>query len=173
MNDESSSPTDEVNLPSDETKSPVSDGKQSFPSDKQSFPSDKQSFPSDKKVTIQQLKDEYAIFVKERNWNKYHDPKSVAASISIEANELLELFQWDTLESANNKIYDPKWREKIESEVADVFIYLIIFANQTDIDLAKVFEEKMKKVREKFKIEHQDNLEAYYRVKEEYRKKRK
>jgi NTP pyrophosphatase (non-canonical NTP hydrolase) len=159
MNDESSSPTDEVNFPSDETKSPVSDGKQSF--------------PSDKKVTIQQLKDEYAIFVKERNWNKYHDPKSVAASISIEANELLELFQWDTLESANNKIYDPKWREKIESEVADVFIYLIIFANQTDIDLAKVFEEKMKKVREKFKIEHQDNLEAYYRVKEEYRKKRK
>jgi NTP pyrophosphatase (non-canonical NTP hydrolase) len=141
--------------------------------DESSSPTDNQSFPSDGKTTIQKLKDEYAIFVKERNWNKFHDPKSVAASISIEANELLELFQWDSTESARDKIHDLKWREKIESEVADVFIYLINFANQTDIDLSKVFKEKMKKVRVKFKVENQDDLNAYYKVKSEYRKKRK
>lgn len=128
---------------------------------------------TDKNTQIQALREEYALFVAERNWSKYHDPKSVAASISIEANELLELFQWDTIEMAQNKIKDPDARAKIESEVADVFIYLINFANQTNIDLTEAFKKKMEKVREKFKVENGDDLEAYYRVKAEYRKQGK
>ncbi len=128
---------------------------------------------SDKNTNIQELREEYAQFVAERNWNKYHDPKSVAASISIEANELLELFQWDTLEMAQAKIKEAAARTKIESEVADVFIYLINFANQTEIDLTEAFKKKMEKVREKFKVENGDDLEAYYKVKADYRKQGK
>jgi NTP pyrophosphatase (non-canonical NTP hydrolase) len=125
---------------------------------------------TDKNTNINELREEYAQFVRERNWNKFHDPKSVAASLSIEANELLELFQWDSAEVAANKLQDPKWREKIESEVADVFIYLINFVNQSGIDLTTEFKKKMEKNREKFRVEAGDDLEEYHRVKEEYRR---
>ncbi len=125
---------------------------------------------TDKNTNIQKLRDEYAIFVNERNWNQFHDPKSVAASISIEANELLELFQWDTPESAREKLNNPKWRAKVEGEVADVFIYLLNFVNQTGIDITTEYNKKMAVAREKFKVEAQDDLEAYYKVKEDYRK---
>src|SRR4051812_6022283 len=110
---------------------------------------------SDKNTNIQKLRDEYAIFVNERNWNQFHDPKSVAASISIEANELLELFQWDTPESAREKLNNPKWRAKVEGEVADVFIYLLNFVNQTGIDITTEYSKKMAIAREKFKVEAQ------------------
>lgn len=128
---------------------------------------------SDKTTTIQKLRDEHKIFIKERNWHKYQDPKSIAVSISIEANELLELFQWDSVESGAKKVLDLKWREKIEGELADVFIYLIDFANETGIDLSKVFEKKMKSNREKFKVEEMVSIDAYHKVKEDYRKNRK
>lgn len=129
---------------------------------------------TDKNTTLETLRTEYGEFVKERNWSKYQDPKSVAVSISLEASELLELFQWDTREQGAEKLQDPEWRDKIRMELADIFIYTINFAMQADIDLTEVFQEKLEKVRKKYPPELvKTDLKAYRRIKEEHRKDRK
>lgn len=129
---------------------------------------------NDKNTTLETLRKEYGEFVKERNWSQYQDPKSVAVSITLEAAELLELFQWDTREQGAEKLQDPEWREKIKMELADIFIYTINFAMQADIDLTEVFQEKLEKVRKKYPPELvKTDLKAYRRIKEEHRKDRK
>jgi NTP pyrophosphatase (non-canonical NTP hydrolase) len=129
---------------------------------------------NDKNTTLETLRKEYGEFVKERNWSQYQDPKSVAVSITLEAAELLELFQWDTREQGAEKLQDPEWREKIKMELADIFIYTINFAMQADIDLTEVFQEKLEKVRKKYPSELvKTDLKAYRRIKEEHRKDRK
>ena len=62
----------------------------------------------DEKTTLEQLKKEIAKFTEERNWSKYHKPKDLAVSISIEAGELLENFQWLTDDEIERLIKDPK-----------------------------------------------------------------
>ena len=82
-------------------------------------------------------------FRDERDWKKFHDPKNLAASISIEAAELLELFQWLTPDQARQQATDK--RERVSEEIADVAIYLIELADITGIDLAQAIEAKLEK----------------------------
>ncbi len=90
-------------------------------------------------------------FVHERDWEKYHTPRNLAASVSVEAAELLELFQWLTPEEAAQKSRtDPAFRQAVSEEIADVFMYLISLTNVLDIDLATTIHQKMQKNREKY-----------------------
>ena len=82
-------------------------------------------------------------FRDERDWLQFHDPKSLAASVSIEAAELLELFQWLTPDESRR--YALEHRERVSEEIADVAIYLIELADVAGIDLAQAIEAKLKK----------------------------
>jgi NTP pyrophosphatase (non-canonical NTP hydrolase) len=82
-------------------------------------------------------------FRDERDWLKFHDPKSLAASVSIEAAELLELFQWLTPDESRR--YALEHRERVSEEIADVAIYLIELADVAGIDLAHAIESKLAK----------------------------
>ena len=82
-------------------------------------------------------------FRDERGWLQFHDPKSLAASISIEAAELLELFQWLTPDESRR--YALEHRERVSEEIADVAIYLIELADVAGIDLAQAIEAKLAK----------------------------
>ena len=82
-------------------------------------------------------------FRDERDWKQFHDPKSLASSICIEAAELLELFQWLTPDQARQQATDK--RERVSEEIADVAIYLIELADITGIDLAQAIEAKLEK----------------------------
>ena len=73
-----------------------------------------------KKETI----DDCISFVHERNWEQFHNPKDLALSLSLEASELLELFQWKSSEEAVGRN-----REKMKDELADVIVYAIDFAS--------------------------------------------
>lgn len=84
-------------------------------------------------------------FTKERNWDQFHSPGNLAKSISIEANELLELFQW-TDEVSNNK-------NKIEDELADIIIYAIQFAEKLDLDIRNIINNKIDKNEKKYPID--------------------
>ncbi|VUC66767.1 MazG nucleotide pyrophosphohydrolase domain [Macrococcoides caseolyticum] len=86
-------------------------------------------------------------FREERNWNQYHNPKDLSLSLSLEAAELLENFQWISSDEAveNN-------RENIAEELADVFIYGIQLAEEMGFDIEKIIREKVKKNGEKYKI---------------------
>lgn len=98
---------------------------------------------SDGNTTLAQLKGEIAAFVAARDWSRNHDLKSLAVSISIEAAELLEHFQWlDRDESLALTEMDGQ-RSAVENELADVLIYLLQFANVADIDLSEAFHTKM------------------------------
>ncbi len=88
---------------------------------------------------LENLLERLRKFRDERDWRKYHKLKNLAISISIEAAELLEHFQWV------DEIDLEKKREEIEDEVADVFIYLLFFCDVAGIDLIKAAEKKMDK----------------------------
>ncbi|MFB5195278.1 nucleotide pyrophosphohydrolase [Neobacillus sp. KR4-4] len=79
-------------------------------------------------------------FRDERDWKKYHNEKDLAISISLEANELLENFQWRTSEEA---IAESK--QNIKEEMADILIYLVQLADKMDINLEEEVSNKLVK----------------------------
>lgn len=87
------------------------------------------------------MKEKFAKFTKERDWEQFHNPKDLAMSISIEANELLEIFQWKTSEESYGIAKEK--RAEVEAEAADVLTLLIEFANITGIDLFEAFNKKL------------------------------
>ncbi|ACM93188.1 nucleotide pyrophosphohydrolase [Nautilia profundicola AmH] len=80
-------------------------------------------------------------FRDERDWKQFHTPKNLAVSISIEAGELLEHFQWK--EGCENK-------KDISYEMADILAYLLLLADECSIDLEKAFLEKMEINKKKY-----------------------
>ena len=110
-----------------------------------------QQIVSDQTVTIETLKQMMREFVGERDWEKYHTPKNLAASVSVEAAELLELFQWLTPEEATQRsVNDLRFRQAVGEELADVLMYLISLANALNIDVAQTVAAKMVKNRAKY-----------------------
>ncbi|WP_439144658.1 nucleotide pyrophosphohydrolase, partial [Staphylococcus chromogenes] len=87
-------------------------------------------------------------FRDERNWRKFHNEKDLSLSISIEAAELLELFQW---KESNEVVKNSKSR--ISEELADVFIYSIMLADNMGFDINEIIENKLKVNSEKYPIE--------------------
>lgn len=86
-------------------------------------------------------------FRDERGWLPYHNEKDLAISISLEANELLENFQWKSSEEALESS-----AENIKEEMADVLIYLLQLADKMDIDLEEEVFKKMEKNAIKYPI---------------------
>ena len=104
--------------------------------------------------TLAELLEIIREFVKERNWDQYNLPLNLAVSMSIEAGELLELFQWKTHEDVEEALKDDQFREELSSEIADVLVYLLRVADTTGIDPTKAVVEKMKRNREKYPLDY-------------------
>ena len=102
----------------------------------------------DAAATVQQLRDRVAAFVHERDWEKYHNPKDIALSMSVEAAELLELFQWRSEDEVD--LRNAKFREDVEDELADVFVYCLSLANAIGCDLSDVTLRKLAKNERKY-----------------------
>src|SRR3989344_3649489 len=79
-------------------------------------------------------------FRKERNWKKFHDPKSVSEAIVIEASELLELFLWKEKKELKKELLKQNYREEIADEIADTMNFLILLADDLKIDLEEAIE---------------------------------
>lgn len=87
-------------------------------------------------------------FRDDRNWKQFHNPKDLAISITLEAAELLEVFQWSAEDiKCENKI------DKIREELADVLVYSIMMADTCGLDLDEIVREKMKRNGEKYPVE--------------------
>ena len=84
-------------------------------------------------------------FRDERNWRQFHNSKDLALSLSLEASELLKNFQWVSAEEGAEKN-----RENIKDELADVFIYGLMMADDLDIDMSEAILNKLKKNAEKY-----------------------
>lgn len=91
-----------------------------------------------------ELKQQLLAFRRERDWEQFHNPKDIAISLSIEAAELLEWFQWRTLDEIQAMLASDK-REHLEDEIADVAVYLTYLCHDLHIDLAAAIRQKMQK----------------------------
>jgi len=87
-------------------------------------------------------------FIKERDWEQFHDPKNLAISLNLESAEILELFQWTKNNEINNNRIDD-----LSDEIADVYYWLLLLADHYEIDIEKALREKIKKNNKKYPIE--------------------
>ncbi|MDD5569845.1 MAG: nucleotide pyrophosphohydrolase [Bacteroidales bacterium] len=94
---------------------------------------------------IKEIIMELIKFRNERNWEQFHNPKDLAIAISIEANELLELFLWKNSDDA--KI------DKVKEELADVFAFAFLMADKYNLDVKQIVLEKIKRNGEKYPVE--------------------
>lgn len=92
----------------------------------------------------QETKDRIRKFKIDRNWSKFHSPANLAKSISIEANELLECFQWD------EEKYD---REHVIEELADVIVYCQDMLDVLELDVDQIVNDKMEMNEKKYPVE--------------------
>lgn len=83
-----------------------------------------------------------------RNWKQFHNPKDLAISVSLEAAELLEVFQWSGADLQCREKSD-----KIKEELADVLIYSILMADACGLDMDRIVREKIKRNNEKYPVE--------------------
>ncbi|GAA0075988.1 nucleotide pyrophosphohydrolase [Clostridium sp. CTA-5] len=99
------------------------------------------------------LSDRIDKFNKEREWDQFHTPSNLAKSISIEANELLECFQWSDAE------YD---RADVLEELADVTNYCIQMAQVLNVDIIDIVNAKMDKTEKKYPVEKAKGVSTKY-----------
>lgn len=97
-----------------------------------------------KQETINQI----IKFRDDRDWKQFHNPKDLVISISLEAAELLEVFQW----SGTDISKDGK-QEKIREELADVVNYCVLMADACGLDLDEIVQEKINRNNEKYPVE--------------------
>ena len=96
----------------------------------------------------QEIINQIIKFRDDREWKQFHNPKDLAISISLEASELLAVFQWSGADtSSKNKI------EKIKEELADVVNYCILMADACGLDLDEIVQAKIEKNNEKYPVE--------------------
>jgi NTP pyrophosphatase (non-canonical NTP hydrolase) len=101
---------------------------------------------------IDMLISEILKFRDERDWKKFHNPKDLAISLNIEAGELLECFQWKNIDEVDLMLNGSE-KYKVEDEIADIFVYLLLLCNEINVDIIKVTLNKLKKNSEKYPIE--------------------
>lgn len=105
---------------------------------------------TDDRTTLNQLKSLVQQFTDERNWQQFHSPKNLSMALAIEAAELMEHFQWLSMQESRTVATEPERKAAVSDELADVFCYTLAIANEMQIDLADVFEQKMIKNRKKY-----------------------
>lgn len=116
---------------------------------------------TDDTTTIAALKERVAKFVQERDWQQFHDPKSLSVAIALEAAELMALFVWagdraEAIAMATEK------REKVEQELVDILHALLAFANACNIDLTAALLKKMESNARKYPIDRSKGQNKKY-----------
>ena len=99
-------------------------------------------------MNYEKIKKEIKEFVDERDWDQFHTPKNLSMALSVEASELLEIFQWQKADEY--KRATEKQKEVIKDEIADIFYYLVRISEKLNINIEEALLNKMKKNKEKY-----------------------
>lgn len=103
--------------------------------------------------SLKELSEKIDKFNKERDWDQFHTPENLAKSISIEASELLECFQWSATEFS---------QKDVEEELADVVSYCIQMAQVLNVDLKEIVLAKLEKSARKYPVEKAKGVSTKY-----------
>ncbi|MEU4146054.1 nucleotide pyrophosphohydrolase [Streptomyces parvulus] len=93
-----------------------------------------------------------AEFAAARHWQPYHTPKNLVAALSVEAGELVEIFQWLTPEQSAAVMADPDTAHRVRDEVADVLAYLLQFCEVLDVDPLAALAAKIERNESRFPV---------------------
>src|SRR5262245_57335698 len=97
----------------------------------------------DQTTTVSELRDLLRVFVHERDWEQFHAPKNLSMALAIEAAELMEHFQWISVEASRTLRDDPEKLTAVGEELADVVCYALALANELNLDLSDAVRAKM------------------------------
>ncbi|MFD5187567.1 nucleotide pyrophosphohydrolase [Streptomyces sp. NPDC006641] len=101
---------------------------------------------------VRALQRRLAAFAAARDWEQYHTPKNLAAALSVEASELVEIFQWLTPEESARVMERPETAHRVADEVADVLAYLLQFCEVLGIDALTALAEKIDRNESRFPV---------------------
>lgn len=122
---------------------------------------------------MKELEQRIKKYIKARGWTILKNPGSIAKSISIESAELLEVFQWGDI-PLRKITQNENTMQKIREELADIFIYATEMAISLDLNIEQIMNDKLDKNEKKYPADIVNgNQEAYLRIKESYRTKKR
>lgn len=101
-------------------------------------------------MTLEELQRKIIAFRDDRDWKQFHNPKDTAISLSLEASEFLEHFQWKNEKEVEGYIKSHK--KELGEELVDILYWVLLNAHDLEIDLDKAFNEKMKVNGKKYPI---------------------
>jgi NTP pyrophosphatase (non-canonical NTP hydrolase) len=101
--------------------------------------------------SLDTLRTRLRVFVAEREWDKFHNPKNLAMALVVEAGELVEQFQWLSPHEADS--LRPETRAAVELEIADVLIFLVELADRLGIDPLAAAEKKLALNADRYPVE--------------------
>ncbi|MFF4406304.1 nucleotide pyrophosphohydrolase [Streptomyces sp. NPDC001262] len=101
---------------------------------------------------VRALQQRLAAFAAARDWQPFHTPKNLAAALSVEASELVEIFQWLTPEQSARVMADAGTAARVEDEVADVLAYLLQFCEVLGIDALAALSAKIDRNERRFPV---------------------
>lgn len=107
----------------------------------------------DSQTTVAALRRLVNEFVDQRDWHQFHSPKNLAMSMAIESAELMEHFQWLSVEQSRALAAQPERLAAVGEELADVLCYALAMANELGLDLSTAIHRKMDKNRLKYPAE--------------------
>jgi len=109
--------------------------------------------------SLRDLQDRQEQFIDDRDWDKFHTPKSLAMAISVESGELMELFQWHDNLPAEAYAEDSEIREEVKNELADIAIYALSMASAFDLNLSELIETKLEENDERFNLADSEEIQ--------------
>jgi NTP pyrophosphatase (non-canonical NTP hydrolase) len=98
---------------------------------------------------MEELKEYIREFIRARDWEQYHAPKNLALALSVEAAEIVEIFQWKD----NQEELSPTEIEALKQEIGDVLVYLLELADKYQIDIIQAAKEKLVLNEHKYPVE--------------------
>jgi len=103
--------------------------------------------------TLENIRADIRRFVKERDWEQFHDPKNLAMAVASEAGELVAELRWVPQDRVDRHCHEPAARQRLRDEIADVAITLLMLADRTEIDLLSAMRDKLEKNAAKYPVE--------------------
>jgi len=105
------------------------------------------------KYSYSELAQRIDKFCKDRDWEKFHNPKNLSMALAVEASELMEIFQWLTHAESVKTSLSPEQLQAVKEETADVVIYAIRMSQMTGFDLLEAIGEKIPKNEIKYPVD--------------------
>jgi NTP pyrophosphatase (non-canonical NTP hydrolase) len=112
-------------------------------------------------MNLKEIMEKILNFRDKRDWQQFHDPKNLAEAISIEAAELQEVFLWSDVKESRKIAAEKK--QEISEELADIFIFSLLFAHETGIDMETAILEKIKLNDKKYPVEKSKGTSKKYK----------